>query len=143
MMRTLLVVLPLLLVFSANAQDADDPCAQPADKQILKLLDAASKAKDPTDRHAKLKSTLEIDAECVECNFRLGLSAYRIGKESGKGYAAGIKYMEAVKAKCPNYHSDVLYHLGVMYYAQDQFAQAAQAFEAFKRFPTEDAARVS
>lgn len=143
MMHILLVVLPFLLAFTANAQEADDPCSLPSDKQILKLLDAASKAKEPADRHAKLKSTLEIDAECVECNFRLGLSAYRIGKESGKGYAAGIKYMEAVKAKCPNYHSDVLYHLGVMYYAQDQFAQAAQAFEAFKRFPTEDAARVS
>ncbi|MBP7408434.1 MAG: OmpA family protein [Flavobacteriales bacterium] len=143
MMRALLFVLPLLLAFTANAQEADDPCSQPTDKQILKLLEAATKAKDPVDRHAKLKSTLEIDAECAECNFRLGLSAYRIGKESGKGYAAAIKYMEAAKTKCANFHSDVWYHLGVMYYAQDQFAQAAQAFEAFKRFPTEDAARVS
>ncbi len=136
-------MLSVLVASATLAQEGDDPCGPPTDKQILKLLDGAAKAKDATDRHAKLKSTLEIDAECVECNFRLGLSAYRIGKEGGKGFAAAIKYMEAVKAKCPTYHSDVLYHLGVMYYAQDQFAQAAQAFEAFKRFPTEDAARVS
>lgn len=130
------------VALGAYAQEADDPCAMPTDKQVLKLLDGASKAKDPTDRHAKLKSTLEIDPGCVECNFRLGLSAYRIGREGGKGYAAAIKYLEAVQAKCPHYHSDVPYHLGVMYYAQDQFAQAAKAFEAFQRFPTEDAARM-
>ena len=127
----------------AVAQDSDDPCAMPTDKKVVKLLEDAAKAKDPADRHAKLKSTLEVDPECVECNFRLGLSAYRIGKEGGKGYAAAIKYMEVVRAKCPDYHSDVPYHLGVMYYAQDEFAKAAQAFEAFRKFPTEDAARVA
>lgn len=138
-----LFMLAAVLIPSVHAQEGDDPCSQPTDKQILKLLDGAAKAKDPVERHAKLKSTLEIDAECVECNFRLGLSAYRIGKESGKGFAAGIKYMEAVKAKCPDFHSDVHYHLGVMYYAEEDFAKAALAFEAFKRFPTEDVARVS
>jgi outer membrane protein OmpA-like peptidoglycan-associated protein/tetratricopeptide (TPR) repeat protein len=136
-------VLAVLIASIGNAQDADDPCALPTDKQILKLLDGAAKANDPADRHAKLKSTLEIDAECVECNFRLGLSAYRIGKEGGKGFAPAIKYMTAVAVKCPNYHSDVHYHLGAMHYAEGDFAEAAQAFENFKRFPTEDATRVS
>ncbi|MBK8497313.1 MAG: OmpA family protein [Flavobacteriales bacterium] len=126
----------------ALSQDAEDACAMPTDKKIIKLLEDAAKAKDPLERHSKLKSTLEIDAECVECKFRLGLSAYRIGKEGGKGFGPAITYMEAVKEKCTNYHSDVLYHLGAMYYAEDEFAKAAQAFEAFMRFPTEDASRI-
>ncbi|MBK7382760.1 MAG: OmpA family protein [Flavobacteriales bacterium] len=141
--KPILVCALIISLSPVLAQEGDDPCSKPTDKQILKLLEGAAKAKDAADRHAKLKSTLEIDAECAECNFQLGLSAYRIGREGGKGYAAAIRYMEAVQAKCPNYHSDVPYHLGVMYYAQDQFAQAAKAFEAFKRFPTEDATRVS
>jgi len=125
------------------AQEADDPCAKPTDKKILKLLDEAANAKDPAQRHAKLKSTLELDAECVECNFRLGLSAYRIAKEGGKGFAPAIKYFDAVQAKCPDYHSDLHYTLGTMHYAEGRYAEAARAFTAFERFPREDAARVS
>ncbi|HRD52440.1 MAG TPA: hypothetical protein PKY96_07300, partial [Flavobacteriales bacterium] len=115
----------------------------PTDKKVVKLLDEASKAKDPKDRHAKLRSTLEIDAECVECNYRLGLSASRIARESGKGFNAAIKYFEAVQAKCPNYHSDLPYTLGMMRYAEGDHAGAARDLEAFRRFPTDDAARVS
>lgn len=120
-----------------------DPCAPPTDKKVMKLLDEAAKAKDPVERHGKLKSTLEIDPECVECSFQLGLSAYRIGKESGKGYKAALGYFDKVQATCPTYHSDVPYTLGVIYYAEDKFAEAAKAFEAFRKFPSDDATRMS
>jgi hypothetical protein len=30
-------------------------------------------------------------------------------------------------------------HLGIMHYAQDKFAEAAKAFEAFRKFPSDDA----
>jgi outer membrane protein OmpA-like peptidoglycan-associated protein/tetratricopeptide (TPR) repeat protein len=138
----------LVFVFAAcislQAQEEGmDPCAPPTDKKIIKLLDEAAKAKDPVERHGKLKSTLEIDPECVECSFQLGLSAYRIGKESGKGYKAALGYFDKVQATCPTYHSDVPYTLGVIYYAEDKFAEAAKAFEAFRKFPSDDATRMS
>ncbi|MEO8590753.1 MAG: OmpA family protein [Flavobacteriales bacterium] len=139
----MMMVVALGATVISIAQDDADPCGPPTDKKILKLLDEAAKANDPVERHQKLKSTLEIDGECAECLFRLGLSAYRIGKESGKGYEASIRYFEQLQAKCPQYHSDVPYHLGTMYYAQDKFAEAARAFEVFRHFPTEDAAKVS
>jgi tetratricopeptide (TPR) repeat protein len=56
---------------------------------------------------------------------------------------AAIKYFEQLQAKCPNYHSDVPYLKGVMYYAQDQFAEAAKSFEAFRNFPSDDPAKLS
>lgn len=133
----------LLGTGAVNAQDETDPCAAPTDKKIVKLLEDAAKAKDPAQRHAKLKSTLEIDPECVECNFRLGLSAYRIARESGKGYDAAIRYLEKVQTTCPTYHSDVPYTLGTMRYAEGDFAGAAKAFEAFRKFPSDDATRMS
>lgn len=115
----------------------------PTDKKILKLLDDAAKAKDPKERHAKLKSTLEIDAECVECKYRLGLSASRIAREAGRGFAPAIAYLEAVQALCPNYHSEVAYTLGMMRYAEGDHAGAARDLEAFRKFPTDDPSRVS
>ncbi|MBK7946087.1 MAG: PD40 domain-containing protein [Flavobacteriales bacterium] len=73
----------------------------------------------------------------------LGISAYRIAKEGGKGFAPATKYLDAVLAKCPDYHSDLHYTLGTMHYAEGRYAEAARAFAAFQRFPREDAARVS
>jgi len=130
----------------ATAQDeeaTEDPCGLSTDKKIVKLLEDASKAKDPVDRHQKLKAALEVDGDCASCLFQLGMSAYRIGKEGDKGYGAAIKYFDQLQAKCPNYHSDVPYHLGIMHYAQDEFADAAKAFEAFRKFPSDDATKLS
>ncbi len=140
--RMILCAVLLLAGSALRAQDGD-PCALPTDKEIIKLLDQAAKAKDPKERHAKLKSTLEIDAECVECNYRLGLSASRIAREAGKGFGSAIKYFEAVQAKCPAYHSEMLYQLGMMRYAESDFGGAARDLESFRKFPTDDPARVS
>lgn len=134
------------VALGAIAQDdepPDDPCGKPTDKKIVKLLEDAGKAKDAMERHQKLKAALELDGECPECLFQLGLSAYRIGREGGRGYGASIKYFEQLQAKCPQYHSEVPYHLGVMHYAQDEFAEAAKAFKAFRDFPSEDPSKLS
>lgn len=135
----------LLSIANATAQDeaTEDPCGKPTDKKIVKLLEDAAKAKDPVERHQKLKASLELDGECAECLFQLGVSAHRIGKEGGKGFGPSIKYFEQLQEKCPNYHSDVPYLLGTMHYGQDEFAEAAKAFEAFRKFPSDDATRMS
>lgn len=132
----------LLLAGPLHAQD-NDACVPPTDKKIVKLLEDAAKAREPMERHRSLKATLEVDAECIECHFRLGLSAYRIAKESGSGYKAAIGYLDKVHQTCPSYHSDVPYTLGVMHYAEDRFPEAAKAFEAFRRFPSDDPTRMS
>lgn len=137
-----LSALVLLCAMPVHAQD-EDACAPPTDKKIVKLLEEAAKAREPMDRHRSLKATLEVDPECIECHFRLGLSAYRIAKEGGSGYKAAVGYLSKVQETCPTYHSDVPYTLGVMHYAEDRFAEAAKAFEAFRRFPSDDATRLS
>lgn len=137
-----LSALVLLCAMPVHAQD-EDACAPPTDKKIVKLLEEAAKAREPMDRHRSLKATLEVDPECIECHFRLGLSAYRIAKEGGSGYKAAVGYLSKVQETCPTYHSDVPYTLGVMQYAEDRFAEAAKAFEAFRRFPSDDATRLS
>lgn len=140
-----MILWTLSAVAGAVAQDeaTDDPCGKPTDRKIVKLLEEGAKAKDPVERHQKLKAALEIDGGCAECLFQLGLSAYRIGKEGGKGFGPSIKYFEQLREKCPNYHSDVPYHLGAMYYAEDEFAQAAKAFEEFRKFPSDDVSKLS
>ncbi len=143
--RRLLLAVPILLcVFTAQAQDEDpDPCGATADKKIVKLLDEAAKAKDPGERHRALKETIEMDPQCAECLFRLGNSAYSIAKQTGRDFDPAIRYFDQLNSICPQYHADVPYHLGLMYYVGDKFAEAAKYFTDFQKFPIDDPSKLS
>jgi outer membrane protein OmpA-like peptidoglycan-associated protein len=134
-------LIALLLPMAAGAQDEPGPCDQPQDKKILKLLAEAEKEKNPTERHAKLKATQEIDAECTECLFQLGISAFGRARAGAGSFNTGIGYLEKVRDKCPDHHSDMYFALGSMYYAEERFPDAAQAFQKFLKFPTDDMTR--
>lgn len=127
----------------AHAQDDPGPCDPPTDKKVLKLLDEASKAKDAGTRHQKLKAALEADPDRAEALFRTGMSAYRIARDGGRGYEPAIGYLERVLKECPEHHSDVPYHLGLMHYANGAFSPAAKAFKAFLDFPAHDKAKLA
>ena len=136
-------VVGLLACSIAFAQD-DDPCGKPTDKKIIKLLEEAAKAKDGAERHQKLKATQEIDPDCAECLFQLGVSAYkRIRESRTASFAPAIKYFDELEEKCPGYHSDVYYYLGTMHYAEGRYAEAAQAFQKFQKFPSDDPSKMS
>ena len=132
----------MLVSFGSQAQDeAVGPCNKPFDKKILKLLAEAAKEKNPTERHRILKSTQEIDPSCTECLFQLGMSAFGRANAGAGSFDAAIKYLEEVKAQCPDYHSDLYFALGMMYYGKDEFPGSAQALQKFLKFPTDDATK--
>ena len=124
-------------------EEEGGPCDKPTNKEVVKLLEAAAKTKDPAERHQKLKATQELDPECAECLFQLGLSAYNRASAGAGKFEAGIGYLEKVRAKCPEYHSDLYYYLGTMYYAQDKFPEAAQAYDKFLKFPSDDQSKIA
>ncbi len=137
-------VLCIAMAFPASAQDGEaGPCDKPTNREVLKLLEAAAKSKDPGERHQKLKATQEVDPECVECLFQLGISAYNRARAGAGKFDAGIGYLEKVRTRCPEYHSDLYYYLGTMYYAEDRFPEAAQAFDKFLKFPGDDPSRMA
>ncbi len=134
MIRSIGLVLCSFLLVPVIAQE-EDPCGPPTAKKVLKLLEEASKARDAAARHQKLKAALEEEPECAECLFRAGLSAFQIGMQSGRGTGPALNYLQRLEELCPNYHADVPYHLGVMHYADGNYAEAAKAFADLQRFP--------
>lgn len=140
------VALAVVAVLASPMQAQDEepgPCDKPTDKKIVKLLADAAKEKDPRERHALLKATQDIDPECAECLFQLGVSAYGRASAGAGSFEAGIRYLEQLRAKCPEYHSDLYYYLGRMYYADERFAESTQAFQRFLKFPTDDQGKFS
>lgn len=126
----------------AQEENEGGPCVRPTDKKLVKQLDDASATNNPTDKHRKLKELLDGNPECMECLYRTGESAFQRARAGAGTYAAGLKYLEEVKGKCPDYHSGLYYALGQMYYAQDKFPEAAEAFQKFLHFPTDDPEKI-
>ncbi len=142
--RAILLVLALAVnVIQIHAQEEPGPCDPPTDKKVLKLLEESAKAKDAIARHQKLKDALEIDPDRAEVLFRAGLSAHRIGREGGRGYEPAIAYLERVHESCPEHHSDVSYHLGLMHYANGAFGPADKAFKTFLDFPMDNRSKLA
>jgi outer membrane protein OmpA-like peptidoglycan-associated protein len=134
-----------MLLLSANgvhAQNDAGACGPPRDKKVEKLLADAEKARDPAERHRKLKSTLDIDPDCAECLLRTGVSAYERGRATGAGTKAAEGYLSKLDALCPGYHADVPWFLGHIAYAGGEHGKALDHFEAFRSFPTDDPRRM-
>lgn len=142
--RGMMLWVAAVAALSLHAQEEEaGPCDKPTDRKIVKLLEDAAREKDPKERHALLKATQEIDPACAECLFQLGISAYNRARAGAGSFEAGIKYLEQLKAACPEYHSDLYYYLGSMYYAEEKFAESSQALQKFLKFPTDDQAKFS
>lgn len=116
-----LALLALTFFGSTHAQDEPGPCDKPTDKKVVKALEDAAKEKNPTEKHAKFKALSDATPDCTECAFQLGISAFNRAKAGAGGFDACIKYLEPVRDKCPDYHSDLYYVLGTAYYRKDRF----------------------
>lgn len=130
----------LLLVATGTTllgqEQGEDPCAPPADKKVARRLDEAMGTRNATERHQKLKSLLDEHPECAECLYRTGESAFHRASSGAGSYAASITYLEGYREQCPEQHTELHYYLGSMYYAQERFADASEAFQRFMDAPT-------
>ena len=139
----LMVCTAVLLSMPTFAQDDPGPCDMPTDKKVVKLLDDAAKAKDNKTRQQKLRAAIDLDATCAPCLLQLGQVEYRIARDAGRSTDAAIRFLEQLDAQCPDYHSDVPYFLGMMYFARNEFAPAGRYLERFRRFPQDDPKRLN
>lgn len=143
MRRGLASAIAVLLAFgTVMAQEDAGPCDKPTDKKLVKRLDDASNTRNPTERHQKLKTLMEENPECAECLYRTGESAYQRAKAGAGSFSTSITYLENLKDRCPDYHSDLYFYLGNMYYAQDRYAEATAAFRKFLDFPSDDPSKI-
>ncbi|MCC6838789.1 MAG: PD40 domain-containing protein [Flavobacteriales bacterium] len=134
----LVVLLALPRTAAMGQEPAEDPCGPPADKKLLKRLDAAVAMNNPTEKHQQLKALLDAYPDCAECLFRTGESAFHRARSGAGSFNAGIGYLEQYRQQCPRQHGELYYYLGSMYYAQERFAEAAEAFQQFLSLPGGD-----
>lgn len=150
-MRLLNLLFVLFFVIFSNislAQDEEevDPnCVPPIDKKGAKLWEQANDKKnnDYKERITALKQLLEMNEDCAPCMWNLAQETFVRAQMSESDYSIPKKYYLMLEQTCPDYHADIYYQLGVIYYSEQQDCEALKYFKKFLAFKTDDESKLS
>ena len=142
----LLFMIPLLLI----AQVEDERCLPPS-KKVLKVIAAGREAKEVPKAVSYFKQAIELAEDNAMPYFEFGMFAYNSALEYYKTQPnpmlgdknfnkAEELFIETIE-RCPDYHADSYYILGVINYTQQDKQAAIQWFTKFLEFKSSDAKR--
>lgn len=134
----------------AVAQVEDERCLPPS-KKVVKLIDAGREAKDTPTAVGKFKEAIEMAEDNAMAYFEFGMFAYNsalkyyktqpnpmLGDKNFK--KAEEMFLETIE-RCPDYHADCYYLLGVINYTQQDKPAAIKWFKQFLAFKSSDVKR--
>lgn len=149
MVKNYLLLLLTIPVF-AVAQVEDERCLPPS-KKVVKLIDAGREAKDTPTAVGKFKEAIEMAEDNAMAYFEFGMFAYNsalkyyktqpnpmLGDKNFK--KAEEMFLETIE-RCPDYHADCYYLLGVINYTQQDKPAAIKWFKQFLAFKSSDVKR--
>jgi outer membrane protein OmpA-like peptidoglycan-associated protein len=123
------------IFFSVEPSAAQSDCEPGLSKKAQKLLEKGTDRKnDINKRQQFLQQALGEDENCLECLFYLGINSYKLATVQQRTYAASQRYFEKLYAACPNYHADVMYHLGLFAYINKEYEVCYAYFQALYQF---------
>lgn len=149
----ILLVLTIFIVQPAigfcqddEEEEVDEACLpEPRDKKVLKLYEGSKDRKKPyKERYKMLKDAVEIDDQCGACLWELAKKNFMKAKVNGGEYFDhAIKYYKQLIDVCPEWHADMYYNLGIIYYNKTNDEMAREYFKKFLDFPTDDEKKLS
>ena len=133
----------------AFSQDEDPSCTAP-DKKTQKYLDAGRSASDAKTAYENFTKALEAEPDKAGVYYEFAMYMYEKGRDSyknntpaagEKSYQKARELFEKAAERCSDYHSDIYYYLGVIYYSQGNKEQSNANFEKFVAFKNSDPSR--
>ena len=128
-------------VCQSNDDSEDEAClAVPLNKKVNKLYqNAKDRGKSYKEQTKLLRDALEIDDQCGACLWEIAKKNFLKAKiQGGEYFDHAIKYYTRLIDVCPNWHADMYYNLGIVYYNKTNDELAKKYFELFLEFPTDD-----
>lgn len=141
----LFLITPFIGFSQDDEEEEIDPnCIPPTEKSAIKIWDKAHDKKkyDYKERMRFYKSLLADYEDNAAIMWEIAKMTYPRAKVSGD-YSIPEKYYNQILAVCPEYHADVYYQLGVIYYQQKNDCKAYETFQKFLDFPSDDDAKLS
>lgn len=143
----LLIVLSSLMQngWSQDEEEVDPNCVPPTDKKAVKLWEKANDKKKYgyKDRIMALKELLEMNEDCAPCMWNLAEETFNKAQIEGNDYSIPLKYYLMIEQVCPDYHADIYYQAGLIFYSQQQDCEALKYFKKFLDFKTDDENKLS
>ncbi len=144
----LFIAFLFLFQISIFSQTEDPSCLAPS-KKVQRMIDAGKNAADNKTAVENFGNASKEAPESAAVFFEFGIYAF---KSASKMYdsnpAAAEKMMQKSKELlskayelCNDYHSDMLYYLGVITYSQTNKDESMQWFEKFLAFKNDDNTR--
>ena len=112
--------------FAQDDEEVDPNCVPPTDKKLAKLWEIANdkKKNDYTKRVTALKDILAENEDCAPCMWNMADETFRRAKINGNSYEIPKKYYLMLSQTCPDYHADVYYNLGLIFYSEQNDCDA-------------------
>ena len=148
MKSILYLILLLILPISGFSQDDEEEvnpnCIPPTDKSAMKIWEKAQDQKkyDYNERMRFYKDLLASYEDNAAVMWEIAKMTFPKANASGD-FSIPEKYYNMILSICPDYHADVYYQLGVIYYQQKNDCQAYEAFKKFLAFPSDDEKKLS
>ncbi len=122
-----------------------DDCEESIDKKTQKYIDGATNKKnDLKKRFDLMKLAVENDENCLRCKLMLGEFYFKRAERNPRiSYSSALTQFKELESLCPDYHADLFYYLGVIYYGQEEWSKSKEAFEKFQNFPVDDPTKIS
>ncbi len=121
-----------------------EECEQDLNSKTIKLLEKGkSKNNSRQERIDYLEEAIEIDENCLECNYLIGIDYFKKAKSGIGSYNSSEESFKRVIEICPYYHSDPYYYLGIIYYGRNNEELALKYFKEYLSFPTDDPEKFS
>ena len=141
----LLFLFSSVVTFAQDEEEEIDPnCIPPTEKSAVKKWDKAhdSKKYDYKERMRMYKDLLEEYKDNAAIMWEIAKMTFPRAKASGD-YSIPEKYYKMILTVCPEYHADVYYQLGLIYYKQKNDCKAYTTFQQFLDFPSDDDTKLS
>jgi outer membrane protein OmpA-like peptidoglycan-associated protein/tetratricopeptide (TPR) repeat protein len=152
-MTKIYLLIPVLIFSFLNtsfAQEEDENCLEPK-KKVLKYIIAAVNAKDARTAVENFNNAIEADPGNATAYYEYGMYAYNKAldyyetqpnpKLGDKSFEKAEEMFAAALERCPDYHANCSYYLGVINYTQKDMPVAIKWFKEFLNYKNSDTER--
>lgn len=111
---------------------ADTACKCSDDKKVLKKLEEGKDRKaEKEERVGALREAIELDPDCAEAHYLLGLELLRSAISRGASYKSAESELAECIRICADFHFEPYYYLGALALGRKDYGQAVKYYEKY------------
>jgi outer membrane protein OmpA-like peptidoglycan-associated protein len=144
------LILAAISAFSIHAQEEDEACMEP-DKKVMKYIIAAVNASDAKTAVENFNAAISADESNATAYYEYAMYAYNAGLDyydkqpnpamGDRSFQKAEDMFIAALERCPDYHANCTYYLGVINYTQKDTETAMGYFKQFLAYKHSDTKR--